>query len=56
LQKFLPKLRRFLKHEDEHVRSHARWAIERLEKREQVNGAGGAKPVSNCAESSGAQF
>jgi len=56
LPKLLPKLRRFLKHEDEHVRSHARWAIERLEKREPVNGAGGAKPFLNSAESSGAQF
>src|SRR5205809_1989844 len=56
LQKFLPKLRRFLKHEDEHVRSHAWWAIERLEKREQVNGDGGASTVSYCGASSGAQF
>src|SRR5262249_9697542 len=31
LQEFVPKLRRFLNHEDEHVRSHAQWAIERLE-------------------------
>jgi len=27
---FLPKLRRFLTHDDEHVRSHAEWAIKRL--------------------------
>ena len=56
LPKLLPKLRRFLKHEDEHVSSHARWAIEQLEKGEQVNGAGGARQVLNRAESSGAQF
>jgi epoxyqueuosine reductase len=27
---FLPKLQKFLKHQDEHVRSHAQWAVERL--------------------------
>ncbi len=27
---FLPKLQKFLTHEDEHVRSHARWAIRKL--------------------------
>jgi len=26
-----PRLQKFLQHEDEHVRSHAKWAIERLE-------------------------
>jgi epoxyqueuosine reductase len=31
VKEFLPSLRRFLSHSDEHVRSHARWAIERLE-------------------------
>jgi epoxyqueuosine reductase len=31
LKEFLPKLRRFLSHDDEHVRSHARWATHRLE-------------------------
>ena len=30
VQEFLPKLRRFFSHDDEHVRSHARWAAERL--------------------------
>jgi hypothetical protein len=30
VQEFLPKLRKFFSHEDEHVRSHARWAAERL--------------------------
>jgi hypothetical protein len=28
---FIPKLRLFLDHEDEHVRSHAGWAVEKLE-------------------------
>jgi epoxyqueuosine reductase QueG len=31
VKEFLPNLRRFLSHDDEHVRSHARWAIEALE-------------------------
>jgi epoxyqueuosine reductase len=30
VREFLPKLRRFFSHDDEHVRSHARWAAERL--------------------------
>ena len=30
-REFLPKLRRFLTHDDEHVRSHAEWAIRKLE-------------------------
>ena len=30
---FLPKLQRFLGHEDEHVRSHAQWAVKRLSQR-----------------------
>jgi epoxyqueuosine reductase len=34
LRRFIPKLERFLQHEDEHVRSHAAWAIRKLEKRE----------------------
>jgi epoxyqueuosine reductase len=31
----LPKLRFFLKHNDEHVRSHAQWAIEKIEREPQ---------------------
>jgi epoxyqueuosine reductase len=31
LVKLIPRLRRFLQHEDEHVRSHADWAIRKLE-------------------------
>ena len=27
---FLPKLQRFLTHSDEHVRSHAAWAVKKL--------------------------
>jgi epoxyqueuosine reductase QueG len=27
---FLPKLQRFFTHEDEHVRSHAQWAVGKL--------------------------
>ena len=34
LRRFIPKLQRFLQHEDEHVRSHAAWAIRKLESRE----------------------
>lgn len=30
VKEFVPKLRRFLTHADEHVRSHAEWAIRRL--------------------------
>ena len=30
VKRFLPSLERYLKHEDEHVRSHAAWAIRRL--------------------------
>jgi epoxyqueuosine reductase len=30
VQEFLPKVRKFLSHDDEHVRSHARWAAARL--------------------------
>ncbi len=56
LRKLLPKLRRFLKHEDEHVRSHAGWAIHRLEQLEQVNSGAGANPALNSAEPSGARF
>jgi len=33
----LPKLQRFLKHEDEHVRSHAQWAMRRLGANEETN-------------------
>ena len=32
LKELLPKLRGFLKHDDEQVRSHAEWAIEKIEK------------------------
>jgi epoxyqueuosine reductase QueG len=31
MKDFIPKLRRFLNHEDEHVRSHAQWAIDKLD-------------------------
>jgi epoxyqueuosine reductase len=31
LTEFLPRLRRYLKHDDEHVRSHAAWAIRKLD-------------------------
>jgi epoxyqueuosine reductase len=30
VQAFIPKLQKFLKHEDEHVRTHAQWAIKKL--------------------------
>jgi epoxyqueuosine reductase len=30
LKKFLPQLERFLQHDDEHVRSHAKWAARKL--------------------------
>jgi epoxyqueuosine reductase len=48
----LPKLRRFLKRDDQLVRSHAQWAIDKLEK---LNTAGGAGLVSDPAAPSGAQ-
>jgi len=32
----LPRLRRFLKHDDEHVRSHAQWAIDKIEELDEV--------------------
>jgi epoxyqueuosine reductase len=32
VREFLPKLQRFFSHEDEHVRSHAQWAAEKLER------------------------
>ncbi len=41
---FLPKLKRFLNHDDEHVRSHARWAIEKLSSR------GGPSPNQRSVE------
>ena len=31
VREFLPKLRRFLSHQDQHVRSHAEWAVDKLE-------------------------
>ena len=31
VREFLPKLKQFLAHEDEHVRSHAQWAIKKLD-------------------------
>jgi epoxyqueuosine reductase len=31
LRRLVPKLQRFLGHEDEHVRSHAEWAVRKLE-------------------------
>ena len=30
VREFLPRLQKFLKHEDEHVRSHAEWAMKKL--------------------------
>jgi epoxyqueuosine reductase QueG len=30
IREFLPKLQRFLTHEDVHVRSHAEWAAKKL--------------------------
>jgi len=33
VQELIPKLRRFLTHNDEHVRSHAEWAIDSIENR-----------------------
>ena len=39
LRLFLPQLRRYLDHDDEHVRSHAVWAIKKLE-----NGQSSAPP------------
>jgi epoxyqueuosine reductase len=32
LRELVPNLRRFLRHDDEHVRSHAQWAIEKIER------------------------
>jgi epoxyqueuosine reductase len=31
VREFLPKLQKFLSHEDAHVRSHARWAVKKLQ-------------------------
>jgi epoxyqueuosine reductase len=50
LKEFLPKLRSFLTHSDEHVRSHAQWAIRR------INGDAGAEPTLDPAEPSGVQL
>jgi epoxyqueuosine reductase len=32
LRKLVPRLQRFLNHEDEHVREHAAWALAKLSK------------------------
>jgi len=32
LKRLVPRLQRFLSHEDEHVRTHATWASEKLSK------------------------
>jgi epoxyqueuosine reductase len=42
-RELLPKLLPFLKHDDEHVRSHAQWAVEKIEK---IN-AWGDRPLPN---------
>ena len=31
VRELVPKLRMFLTHDDEHVRSHAQWAVKKLE-------------------------
>jgi len=49
---FVPKLRRFLQHEDVHVRSHAEWAVGRIE---QTNATGVARPALDAVERSGVQ-
>ena len=35
-REYLSRLRRFLKHDDEHVRSHAQWAIDKIEELDEV--------------------
>jgi epoxyqueuosine reductase len=35
-REYLSRLRRFLKHDDEHVRSHAEWAIDKIEELDEV--------------------
>ena len=52
----LPKLRRFLKRDDQLVRSHAQWAIDKIEKSKNLNAAGGAEPASDPAAPSGVQL
>src|SRR5581483_4448089 len=42
VRRFASRLRKFLNHEDEHVRSHALWAMNRIE---EVTGAGEAEPA-----------
>jgi epoxyqueuosine reductase len=49
----LPRLRSFLMHDDQHVRSHAQWAIDKIEK---LNVAGAAEPALDPAEPAGAQL
>jgi len=49
----LPKLRLFLTHEDEHIRSHAQWAIERIES---VTADAGDLSTFDPAAPSGAQL
>ena len=40
-REFVPKLQRFLTHEDEHVRSHAEWAVKKLERHPSEPRSGG---------------
>ena len=49
---FVPKLRRFLRHEDVHVRSHAEWAVGRIE---QTNVTAVAQPALDAVGRSGVQ-
>ena len=55
LRKLIPQLQRFLNHDDEHVRSHAAWAIRKLETRSGARQSDGklcvdatALILSNC--------
>jgi epoxyqueuosine reductase len=37
VRELAPRLRRFLQHEDEHVRSHAAWALDRLNSENEIS-------------------
>jgi epoxyqueuosine reductase len=50
LRVFLPRLRSFLTHDDDHVRSHAQWAIEK------ITAAAGEKALFDPAAPSGVQL
>ncbi len=50
LAQYLPKLRRFLSHDDTYVRSHAQWAVDKIER---LNATGAAEAGVDAAEQSG---